>query len=138
MQPLPAGDHIVAVADVRRNVEETALDDVGVLAAVRSELEPSLTTHDMAQNLAVAVVVPARAHAALRFDADEDAAFGLEGDFPPETRRGVARCAIAGRDGRDPVHGRSDLMSGQRTTLSAIPPGTKLVSSRSSSTMRFR
>ena len=58
----------VAVDEAGWDVEEAALLDDGVLAALGAELEPSAAADDVSEGLAVAVVVPARGDAAIGAD----------------------------------------------------------------------
>jgi hypothetical protein len=79
----------VSVNQPDGNVEEAAFLDLRVQAAARTELESRASFDEVAEHLAVAVVVPAGSDTPLSASADEKYAVGREGDLAKNARRRV-------------------------------------------------
>jgi hypothetical protein len=71
-------------------VEEATFLDLRVLAAARAELESRSSFDEVAEHLAVAVMVPARRDTALSASPNEKYAVGREGDLAKNAGRRVA------------------------------------------------
>jgi hypothetical protein len=78
-------------------VEEPARLDLGVLRAVRAEVEARAASHDVPENIPIAVVMPARDGAGLGSRAHERRTSRFESDLAQDPRRR--------RAGRQPVGG---------------------------------
>ena len=81
----------VSVHQSLGNMKEAAFFDLRVLCTARAELESRSSFDEVAEHLAVAVMVPARRNAALSASPNEKYAVGRKGDLAKNARSRVAR-----------------------------------------------
>jgi hypothetical protein len=112
----------IAMNQSRRNVKEPARFHVRALAPARPELEPGATADDMAEHVAIAVVMPAGRDAAFRACTYEHRTRCVERELTDESRRRRSRCQTVGADG---LYFRTSVLRSDaaRLQLAEILPG---------------
>jgi hypothetical protein len=89
-------DLLGLVAGVDIAMDQSCWNVVRALAPARPELEPGATANHLAEDISIAVVVPAGRDAALRACTYEDRTRRVEGDLTDEPRRRGSRCQPVG------------------------------------------
>jgi len=91
----------IAVDEAGRDVEEPARFDLDALVAARAELESSTTADDVAEDVSIPMVMPARSGAGLGTSAHERRRLRLDGQFAQNPRCRRAGFERVRRNSRD-------------------------------------
>jgi hypothetical protein len=89
------------VDETSRHVKEASVLDVGAVAAAGAELEARSPADEVAEDFAVAVVVPAGGDGGLGASTDEDCPLGVERELANEAERGRSSGQAVRGDGGD-------------------------------------